>query len=177
MSSDKTHKAIFTIQKENGNITDTHKAILREQFGRELADGEYRITIEEGKAKRYNATRYKYYFDCLLSLALPHVAKKFLIVNTDGEVRHPITTAELHECYKLMYNSVQVVIPEIGKSYQTAATTTGLSDSEFIGQYQEQIIESLISPPLCLEIPTIDEWRGMREEGTWREFKTIATAN
>jgi len=165
-----TYKEIFNLSKSGGKFSEVHRDILREEFGKKMPDGQYRITVEQAKEKRYNATRYKYYFDCVLTLALPVVRGRYLIVDEYGDTKHPSNTEDLHECYKLEYNSVQVVIPHLKKSFSTANSTTNLSDRDFIAEYQEMIIESLISPPLCLDIPLIEEWRELRKAKKWKEF-------
>lgn len=139
--------------------------LFSEQWAK-CPDGNYTITIEEGKIG-YTPTRYKYYFDCVLREILGQAGRFFrLTVPNTGEERPPNSTEELHEIMKLVYNPIQVECS--GQVFTIPGTTTEIRDRDFIGQYVEQIIAEYSGPPYLCEIPSYEEWKEMRKNGTYR---------
>lgn len=138
--------------------------LFSEQWER-CPDGNYTITIEEGK-KGYTSTRYKYYFDCVLREILGQASRFFRVTSpATGEQRRPESTEELHTIMKAIYNPLIVTID--GKAMVIPGTTTELTDSDFIGNYLEQILSDHSGPPYLCEIPDYDTWKHMRKEGNY----------
>jgi len=73
--------AIFKIEKVNGKMTDISRQIFHDQYGN-LKDGKYKTYFERDNGYVVK-TRYRYYFDCILTLALPRAAKVFYINRND----------------------------------------------------------------------------------------------
>ena len=98
--------AIFQVQKVGERFTEVSREILREQFGT-LEQGDYKVTIEPAKPKRYNGTRYKYYFGHVMATILDQAGDNFQILNPmTGETKRPANTTDMHECMKMMFNPV-----------------------------------------------------------------------
>lgn len=149
---------------------------MREKFGELPAGGTYKVTVEEFKPKRYNATRYKYYFDCVLGLAFAKVRERFrLVAPKTGETRNPADVEELHYCLKLKYNPLYIFDEASGVMLTIGATTTDLSDSEFINEFAEEIVADFSGAPYYAYpdtgCPTREEWALMHKENTWNSFK------
>lgn len=124
-------------------------------------DGWLKITIEEVK-RGYTPTRYKFYFAHVLEVILHTCGRMFEIM--DGNEFRPVrSTTEIHECLKLKYNPVFVRTPFGGGT--VAGSTTGLSDSEFINQYEETIISEFSGPPFNCEFMMRDEWAAWMKNG------------
>lgn len=167
---------VFVIFTEpDGKLAQESKEEFRKQFA-ELPHGEtFQVVIEPYKPKRFTATRYKYYFDCVLLLAFPRVRERFMLIDKNGEVKNPSSTEELHYCLKLIYNPVTVIDSKSGKSQVIGATTTDLSDNEFINEFMEQIIADFSQEPYYAYgdtgCPTRKEWAEMHKKGEWYGFK------
>lgn len=151
--------AIFQVQKVGERFTEASREIMREQFGT-LEQGDYKVTIEAAKPKRYNATRYKYYFGHVMATILDKAGDNFQILNPmTGETKRPANTTDLHECMKMMFNPVIIVTPR--GAYNSAGTTTSLSDTEFINEYIENIMAFFSSAPYHIEFMEREEWNEM----------------
>lgn len=160
--------AKFTIETDGVTFTEKSRKELKEQFGM-LPSGRYEVSITPAK-DRYTASRYKYYFDCVLWQILNEAGKHYLIVNPKtGEERNPVNTTELHECMKAIYNPVMLTVN--GKSRVIAGTTTDLNDTEFIKKFMEQIIADHSGPPYLIEFISYEDWKGLHAANAWHNFK------
>lgn len=141
------------------------KETFREQWG-QLPDGNYTITIEEGR-KGYTPTRYKYYFDCVLFEIIRQAGHYYRITNPEtGEQRKPNNTEEMHEIMKAIYNPLTV---QVGRATMVIpGSTTELKDRDFIGNYLEQIISEHAGPPYLVDIPDYEEWKELRKTGQYK---------
>lgn len=124
-------------------------------------DGWLKITIEEVR-RGYTPTRYKYYFAHVLEVILHTVGRMFEVMD-GSEFRPARNTAEIHDCLKLKYNPVFVRTPFGGGTI--AGSTTGLSDIEFINQYEETIISEFSGAPFYCEFMMRDEWSAWMKNG------------
>lgn len=158
----------INIEKQSGRLTAQTKDELIEQI-RALEDGPWTVDITPGK-RGYTPSRYKFYFSCVLWQILTTAGRFYRIVNPQtGEEREPRNTQELHECMKAIYNPV--VLNVGGKSRVIAGTTTDLTDSEFIGQYLEQIVSDHAGPPYLVEFIDYEHWKELCKTGQWPDFK------
>lgn len=167
--------APFLISKqENGKLSETSRAIFREQFDA-LEPGQYFVQFKPHKTARFTATRYKWWFDCVLGLALPKVRQHFGMADKHGEVNYPATVEQLHEILKLIYNPVTIVRADGGIIKTIGYTTTRMSDSDFINEFCEQIIADFSGAPYYAfpdtGCPDREEWADMYNTGEWHTFK------
>lgn len=161
-------------EKSNGKLTQAAREILAEQFAA-LPDGWHTNDITPGR-RGYTPTRYRFYHDVILWCILTQAGRFYRITNpSTGEERIPRNTAELHECIKAIYNPVILITPN-GKTRVIAGTTTDLTDSEFIEQFQEQIVADHSQDPYLVEFVDIETWRAKHNDGTWRDFKKAREA-
>lgn len=151
------------IYKYDGAWTENSRRILADLFGKQ-GDGQYEVTLKEVS---YTKTRYKYYFDSLMREILDGGSRFYRIVNpATGEEREPRSTSELHVCMKAIYNPVVLITP-YGATKVIAGTTTDLNDTEFIKQFQEQIIVDHSGPPFNLELTDYETWRNIKTNEIW----------
>lgn len=159
--------AKFHIEKQAGVFTSKSRDALKEQFNA-LEDGEYEILIAPKKG--YKATRYKWYFDCVMWQILCEAGRYYRIVNPNtGEERTPVSTVELHTCMKAIYNPVTLTIGN--KTRVIAGTTTDLNDREFLVEYLEQIIADHSGPPYNIQFVTYEEWKSLHASNSWHMVK------
>lgn len=156
--------AKFQVQKRDGKMSQASKEIFAEQWAA-LPDGDLDVQMSEAKA--YRPTRYKWYFGHVLSEILNQAGHLLQITNTKtGEVRRMRNTTELHTFLKWKYNLVWVMVGDI--AMPEAGTTTDLSDSEFIANFQERIMSDFAGPPWNVEFVDEDEWKSILEAGRRR---------
>jgi len=149
--------SIFYIRKANAALTGNSREILREQFGG-LADGQYKITIQEAGTGYEKPTRYKYYFGVVLTAILEKCAGRFQVINPrTGETAPPRTTTDIHEIMKVVYNPVIIITPH--GATNSGGTTTNLNDRDFIGEYMETIMADFSAPPYNVEFLDAEEWK------------------
>lgn len=168
----------FQIQKENGRLTPISKELLREWVDN-LPEGWHEVTSEQKKGAlgNYSPTRYKYYFDCVLTLALPAASRFYFWGVREGKkyIQKPLKNVEdLHEYLKAKYNSVQVIDAATGEYRETAMSTTQMNDRDFIHRFLEQILLDFSSHPFCVDIPSREDWRDMHTAHQWREYRKEA---
>lgn len=165
----------FLIRKTYGQLEQYSRDILEEHLT-ELPDGQHTVGIEQVKRGGYfHPTRYKYYFDCVLGLALPIMSGYYLFVDQNAEARNPDTVEELHYCLKIEKNPVKIISTVNGKVRVVGQTTTKMSDREFIGDYLEDIVSDFSGPPYFAYsdtgCPTYEEWKEHHKTKTWKQFK------
>lgn len=161
--------AKFHIEKIAGKFTIDSRVLLKEQFD-QLLDGHHTVMIEPGKVG-YKASRYKYYFDCLMWQLLNEAATHYRFVNPDtGEERKPVNTTEMHVIMRAIYNPVILVAGN--KTRVIAGSTTDLNDREFIGDYSERIISDHSGPPFNIEFVSYEDWKGLHAANGWHNFKS-----
>jgi hypothetical protein len=123
----------------------------------------------------YNSTRYKYWFDCVLGLALPRVRDFFAMADSNAQMHTPDTVEQLHAILRVIYNPLTIVSAATGKVTTIGQTTTMLPDSRFINEFSETIIADLSGPPYYAfpdtGCPDRQEWADMRKAGEWEHFK------
>lgn len=150
------------IKKEKGRFTGQSRIDLKELFD-SFEDGWHTIEYAPKEAG-YKPSRYKYYFDSLMKEILKGAGRYYrLVIPTTGETREPRDTAEMHRIMKAIYNPI-VLVTEDGKTRVMAGSTTELNDTEFINEYQEQIIIDHSGPPYNLEITDYDTWRQVKAQ-------------
>jgi hypothetical protein len=166
--------AKFQIEKISGQFTQQSRAILKEQFDA-LPDGKHDVLTTP--TKRYSATRYKHYFDCVLWQILNEAGHHYRIVNLEtGEERRPVSTQELHDLVmKPTYNKVLLMAP--GKSMLVAGSTTDLDNKEYFGKYLESIIADHSGPPYNIEFISYEDWKELHRANAWINFKNTYKAN
>jgi hypothetical protein len=167
----------FLIQKTNGKLAEVSKEILREKFNI-LPDGQHLIEIQKSKSGSYNhPTRYKYYFDCVLGLALPVMSKKYLFVDQHGEMRNPATVEELHYCIKVEKNPVKIISNRTGQMLTVGQTTTKMSDREFIGDFLEEVLADFHECNAYGDTgaPLYEEWKEYHKTNSWKQYKEAFT--
>lgn len=111
-------------------------------------EGSYQITIKE--VKSYRGTRYKYYFGHVLFVVVQYMNEKGInqIVDPVNGELIPLDVESLHDYHKQIYNPS--LIPNILKKPDcngvvndfliTPMSTTKLTDSQFITNFEEIII-------------------------------------
>lgn len=161
--------AIATVEIEKGKVKDKYRKYLG-QIVSTLEDGEYKIGFEK-KGKRSNATRYKFYFDCIMAFALPKASKVYQILKK-GHPEPISTTGELHFVMKVLFNPVSIIDQQSGEVITNGASTVTMSDKEFIGEFSEQVIAHFASEPFFIEFPTFEEWGQLYREGLWHDLKS-----
>lgn len=151
-----TDKTVIYIEKTNGKLTAQSRDVYRDAWA-ELPDGGYRLIFEPQK-RGYTPTRYKYYFAHVLETILMVCGKRFEIM--EGERFRPArNTQEIHEALKMKYNPVLVRTPFA--TFAMPSSTTGLSDSEFINQFEETIISEFSAPPFGCDFMDRESWAEM----------------
>lgn len=129
--------------------------MMKELFN--VPDGWYQLDLQP--KKQYTKTRYKYYFDCVMRELLEKAGRFYQLVDpVSGDIRHPRNAEEFHYCMKAIYNPIVLIGPD-GKARVTSGTSTDLNDSEFINEFQAQIIADHARPPFCVDITSIEDWR------------------
>ncbi|MCB0541872.1 MAG: hypothetical protein KDC70_00055 [Saprospiraceae bacterium] len=145
------------IQKGPQRLAPDSRDVLIETI-KNLPEGGYNVTFE-AKKQGYTTTRYRYYFGCIVQTILLTCADRFKIVQSDGEMRAPTNTEEMHEILKFYYNPVTIVTPQ--GAFTTGSTTTALNDRDFIGEYMESILADFSLPPYNCDFMQYDDWREM----------------
>ena len=129
----------------------------REYFGevcKGLEPGTYEVIIRR-KPDNYRTTRYKYYFGHVLQVILLTCGQKFQVL--DGEEFRPVRdTSEIHDCLKMKYNPVIVKTP-FG-AFTLPSSTTALSDRDFIGRFEQDILAEFSGPPWNCEFMSREEY-------------------
>ena len=167
--------APFLISKlDSGKMAEHSREVFKEQFAA-LESGLYLVAIEPFKERRFSPTRYKWWFDCVLGLALPKVRQHFGMIDRHGQVRYPDTVKQLHDILKLIYNPVTIVMADGGMLKTIGYTTREMPDNEFLNEFAEIIIADLSGAPYYAfpdtGCPDRNEWAEMRKAGEWVNFK------
>ena len=163
-----------SIEKHNGEWTTTSRQRMADIMGK-LPDGKYMFYVPHRKTAVKNS-RYKYYFDCFLYSILSQLRGRVFFVdsNTDSETQGEVipisTTSQLHEFFKLKYNRGTIMDTVTKKAYDIPLSTTGLSNTDFINKFQEEIAADMATEYGC-EIISFEEYIQHKEDGTWHEFK------
>ena len=133
-------------------------------------DGSYLITVTESH-RGYTATRYKYYFDCVLGLIFPHLLGRvgFYI---NEEFKPVASIAQFHEWLKIKYNPAEFINPETGEVHLVGLSTTTLNDREFIDSFTPQIIADFAGEPYFVEMISFEDWRNMHKSKEWNRYKS-----
>ncbi len=151
---------VVYIEKQSGKATPETAKQWTDAV-KELPDGWHKITIEPVK-RGYTPTRYKFYFAHVLEVIL-HTCGRMFEVMDGNEFRPARTTTEIHEYLRGKYCPVFYKGP-FGSGVM-AGSTTRLSDSEFIGKYEEDIIAEFSGPPFNCEFMMRDEWAQWMKNG------------
>lgn len=154
------HKLL--IRKRQGKMLLFDKDLLAKTWG-DFEDGDYHFIIK--KATR-GTSRNKFYWDCVLWCIL-YQAGDFFIV--DG--KPPQVEDDIHLVLKLKYCPVDVVDTVTGEITRVPGSTRTMTDSDFIGKYEEQIIADFSSPPFLVEFPTFEQWVDMIKKDEWYDRK------
>lgn len=102
-------------------------------------------------------SRYKYYFAHVLTEILR--TGIYLWPDDQNNLVRATQTTQIHEMMKFRYNKKVTVDPFTGNMYSIGGgSTTGMSDSQFIGTYQEQIIADHSGEPFYIEFMSKEEW-------------------
>jgi hypothetical protein len=102
-------------------------------------------------------SRYKYYFAHVLIEILR--TGIYLWPDDLGNLARATQTTQIHEMMKFRYNKKVTVDPFTGDMYSIGGgSTTGMSDSEFINNFQEQIIADHSGEPFYIEFLSKEEW-------------------
>jgi len=107
--------------------------------------------IKLSKVRKYEG-RYKYYFGHVLRVI---AEKEIYASSTSGEV---LTGTELHNILKVIYNPLIVLHPVDGRIFVKGKSTTELSDGNFIGDYEAQIIADHSQPPYYCDFIDREIW-------------------
>lgn len=151
-----TNPTVIWIQKENGKLAEPSRDTYKEAW-ETLPDGGYKIVFEPTK-RGYTPTRYKYYFGHVLEVVLLTCGNRFEIM--DGETfRAARNVQEIHEALKMKYNPILVRTPFA--TFAMPSSTTGLSDSEFINEFEETIIAEFSAPPFGCDFQDRETWAEM----------------
>lgn len=151
-----TEKTVIWIEKRDGKLAENSRDVYKEAW-EALSDGNYRLVFEAMK-RGYTPTRYKYYFGHVLETILLTCGKRFEIM--EGEVFRPARNVhEIHEALKMKYNPTLVRTPFA--TFAIPSTTTGLSDSDFINQFEEIIIAEFSASPFGCDFMDRDAWAEM----------------
>jgi len=150
------HLSAVWIEKLATGLKPESKDVLV-QTVRELPEGNYRVVFEEMK-RGYTPTRYKYYFGHVLETILLTCGNRFEIM--EGETfRKARDTREIHDALKMKYNPVIVRTP-FG-AFSMPSSTTTMPDSDFINQFEEQIIAEFSAPPFGCDFLDRQSWAEM----------------
>jgi len=60
---------------------------------------------------------------------------------------------------------------QTGEIISSGASTTGLSDRDFIGEYIVEVMAYFAQPPFNCVFPTREEWAIAHKKGEWDEMK------
>lgn len=150
------------IRKRQGKMLLFDKDLFANAWG-DLEDGDYHFLIK--KATK-GTSRNKFYWDCVLWCILSQAGEFFII----GD-RKPDSEEDIHLVLKLKYNPIEIIDTFTGEITRVPGTTKTLTDSEFIGKYEEQIIADFSGPPFLVEFPTFDQWVEMIKKDEWHERK------
>jgi hypothetical protein len=163
----------FMIEKRNGKMAEHSKDVFKGQF-EQWPDGLYLINAKQTKGT-FNARRYKYWFDCVLGLALPRVRDFFAMADSNAQMHTPDTVEQLHAILRVVYNPLTIVSSTTGRVTTIGQTTTMLNDTDFINEFSETIIADLSGAPYYAfpdtGCPDRQEWADMRKAGEWERFK------
>lgn len=150
------HLSAVWIEKLATGLKPESKDVLV-QAVRELPEGNYRVVFEEMK-RGYTPTRYKYYFGHVLQVILLTCGKDFTIWE-DGAFVPVRTVEQVHFGLKMKY-CTQLIMTPFG-AYTVAKSTTELTDSDFINQFEEQIIAEFSAPPFGCDFMDRQSWAEM----------------
>lgn len=131
----------------------------REYFGevcKGLQPGLYEIGIKS-KNPVYRSTRYKFYFGHVLTVILLTCGRHFQVYDdTTAEFRPATSTEQIHEAFKLRFNPAIIKTPH--GTFTVPASTTGMTDSEFITKFEETIISEFSGPPFHCDFMSRQEY-------------------
>ena len=162
----------ISVQVAQGRVVPDDQRQLSELFAAmKTVDGNYTVTITPG-LPLHSLDDYKYYFDCVLGLALPVVAKRFEII-VGKERSNPVNVEELHECLKISYHACVVIDTDTGEVYRTGISTKKMNRSEWRDWIERVVAEftemGAYGDTGC---PTREEWREMHNCGQWGPYKS-----
>lgn len=147
---------VIWIQKQDGKLAENSRDAYKEAW-ETLPDGGYKIVFEPTK-RGYTPTRYKYYFGHVLEVILLTCGKKFEVWK-QGKFRTVKNIHEIHDALKTKYNGILMSSP-LG-AFIMAESTTEMSDSEFINQFEEIIIADFSAPPFSCDSQDRETWAEM----------------
>lgn len=116
--------------------------------------------VKSRKISKTYLTRYKYYFDYLLPTIIE--AGNFVEIDKETGDTFPMATETFHDFLKLHHNSALATDPFTGKITRIAASTTKLTDGDFIGKFEEGIaahFQTLLGVELLSRTEWIDRKR------------------
>ena len=117
-------------------------------------DGPTRIDI---KPFTKNNSRYKYYFGHVLIEILR--TGIYLFPDDQNNLVRATSTEQIHELMKYIYNKKMTVNPFTQEAITFGGgSTTGMSDTEFINNFQEQIIADHSGDPFYVEFMSREDW-------------------
>lgn len=148
---------VVTIETVSGRVTPRTRPEFADVV-RSLPDGFYRVVIERVR-DGYRKSRYKYYWAHVLPVILYTCQDMIEVMKEEGTFRPVRNTNEIHELLKMKYCPVFIKTP-VGV-FQAPKSTTELSDSSFIGQFEEAIMAEFSNPPFNCEFMHRDEWAEM----------------
>lgn len=150
------------IRKRNGRMLLHDRELFHHEWS-SLEDGDYHIVIK--KATK-GTSRNKFYWDCVLWCILSQAGEYFRL----GE-RAPRTEEDIHLVLKYKYNPIDLIDTTTGEITRIPGTTRDLTDTDFIGKYEEQIIADFSQAPFLVDFPTFEQWVDMIKNDEWHARK------
>lgn len=154
------HKIL--VRKRSGRMLPIDKEAFAHEWAA-LEDGDYHFVIK--KATK-GTSRNKFYWDCVLWCILSQAGEYFRL----GD-HPPRTEADIHLVLKFKYNPIEMIDVTTGEVTRIPGTTRDMTDSDFIGKYEEQIIADFSQPPFLVEFPTFEQWVDMIKNDEWHDRK------
>lgn len=149
---------LLRITKTASGLTPESRQALADWYGN-LPEGVHEVRSK--KISKTYLTRYKYYFGYLLPAIIE--AGNFVEIDNQTGETWPMATETFHDFLKLHHNHALATDPFTGKITRIAASTTKLTDGEFIGQFEESI-SAHFQTLLGVELLSRSEWIDRKRE-------------
>jgi len=147
---------------KDGELSSYTKSEFRRIIRNMMQHENYQVNIR--RVGQISNSRYKYYFGHILTTAVEFYNKagKYQIYITSTGETVPLDSATLHEALKRKYNPE--IVEFTGNTVVVAGSTTKLSDSQFINNFQEQILADMSNDGI--QFLDKDEYYTLLKQGT-----------
>lgn len=156
---------MLDVSVKNGRVVNGANEL--KEYVRGLDDGNY-IVLPFKAENKTTHTRYAYYYDAFLPDILSKIRGR-LFIRKGCVVRSVDNPRLLHDFIKFKFNFIELVT-EDGMSIRLPDTTKSMTDTDFIGRFEEEIA-AYFAQEYGIEIISFDDYVRMKRKGNWHSYK------